>query len=96
MLAKNFPFATALWKIPFRICLDALAAWKALFSGDTGYFAMIVKAHVHFIKWLFVDRDQSVFPISKKGKVAGWYDGSVIWQHFIKKKNSFSKIVEDK
>jgi len=96
MLAKNFPFATALWKIPFRICLDALAAWKALFSGDTGYFAMIVKAHVHFIKWLFVDRDQSVFPISKKGKVTGWYDGSVIWQHFIKKKNSFSKIVEDK
>jgi GT2 family glycosyltransferase len=96
MLAKNLPFVTALWKIPFRICLDALAAWKALFSGDTGYFAMIIKAHIYFIKWLFFDKKQSVFPISKKGKLSGWYNGSVIWHYFIKKKNSFSKIVEDK
>jgi GT2 family glycosyltransferase len=96
MLSKNLPLATALWKIPFRICLDSLAAWKALFSGDTGYFYMIVKAHLHFMKWLIIDKKQSVFPISKKGKVAGSYHGSVIWQHFIKKKNSFSKIVEDK
>ncbi|HMG83906.1 MAG TPA: glycosyltransferase family 2 protein [Ferruginibacter sp.] len=96
MLAKNFTLGTALWKIPFRICLDALAAWKALFSGDTGYFIVIIKAHLHFIKWLLMDKKRSVFPVSKKGKVAGWYDGSVVWQYFVKKKNSFSKIVEDK
>ncbi|HTB52237.1 MAG TPA: glycosyltransferase family 2 protein [Ferruginibacter sp.] len=96
MLAKNFPLGTALWKIPFRIKLDALAALKALLSGDTGYFTMIIKAHLHFIKWLFTGRKQSVFPVSKKGKIAGWYGGSIVWQYFIKKKSSFSKIVADK
>jgi GT2 family glycosyltransferase len=96
MLAKNFPLSTALWKIPFRICLDALAAWKALLSGDAGYFTTIIKAHFHFIKWILIDKKHSVFPVSKKGKITGWYNGSVVWQHFIKKKNSYSKIVADK
>lgn len=96
MLAKNFPLGTALWKIPFRICLDAVAAWKALFHGDTGYFTMIIKAHWQFLQWLLVNKKQSVFPASKKGKLAGWYNGSIIWQYFAKKKNSFSKIVADK
>jgi GT2 family glycosyltransferase len=96
MLAKNLPTGTALWKIPFRISLDAVAAWKALLHGDTGYFNMIIKAHFQFIKWLLVNKKQSVFPVSKKGKLVGWYDGSVVWQYFVKKKNSFSKIVEDK
>jgi GT2 family glycosyltransferase len=96
MLAKNLSFGTAIWKIPFRICLDALAAWKALFSGDTGYFFMIIKAHVYFIKWLLMDKKRSVFPISKKGEIAGWYGGSIVWQYFIKNKNIFSKIIADK
>jgi hypothetical protein len=43
-----------------------------------------------------VGRKKSVFPISKKGKLQGWYAGSVVWQHFIKKKNSFSQIVANK
>ena len=96
MLAKNFSLASALWKIPFRIVLDAIAAYKELFSGNPGAYVAIFKAHFYFIKWLLVDKKQSVFPISKKGKVNGWYIGSVVWQYFIKKKTRFSEIISNK
>src|SRR5882757_1922622 len=86
MLAKNLPFAAALWKIPFRMMLDSLSAWRGLFSGDTGYFTALIKAHFHFIGWLFFNRNKSVFPKNKKAKLSGWYRGSVVWDHFIKKK----------
>ena len=49
MLSKNLPITTALWKIPVRLLLDALSAWRGLLSGDRGYFIAICKAHAHFI-----------------------------------------------
>lgn len=96
MLAKNLPVADALWKIPFRIGLDAISAWQNLFRGDGGYFMAIVKAHVHFFKWILLSKKQSVFPLKKDRKPVGLYNGSVVWQHFIKKKNTFSEIVDNK
>ena len=96
MLAKNLSFGNMIWKIPFRLGLDGIAAWKALLTGNAGYFSAIVKAHLHFVKWFFVGRSKSVFPKKKKGTITGWYKGSVIWAHFIKKKNSFSEIVVNK
>ena len=96
MLAKNYSLAAALWKIPFRILLDAIAAYKELFAGKPGVYFAIAKAHFYFIKWLLLDNKQSVFPISKKGKVNGWYNGSIVWQYFIKKKTRFSEIITNK
>jgi GT2 family glycosyltransferase len=96
MQAKNLPFASAAWKIPFRISLDAVAAWQHVFKGDSGYFMAILKAHLHFFKWMIIDKKRSVFPVKKTGKPAGWYNGSVVWQYFIKKKKTFSEIVDNK
>ena len=96
MLAKNLSFADALWKIPFRIFLDALAAWRALISGDGGYFKAVLKAHVYFMDWLLHKQGQSVFPARKDGKTGGWYRGSVVWAYFIQKKKPFSEIVGNK
>ena len=96
MLAKNYSLAAALWKIPFRILLDVIAAYKELFTGKSGVYFAIAKAHFYFIKWLLLDKKQSVFPISKKGKVNGWYNGSIVWQYFIKKKTRFSEIISNK
>lgn len=96
MMAKNFPLRDALWKIPFRFGLDAVSAWKTLLHGDGGYFIAIFKAHLHFLKWLFFYQSRSVFPQKRKGDLKGWYDGSVIWQYFIKKKKAFSEIVDNK
>ncbi len=96
MLAKNFTFSKAVLKLPVRMLLDAVAAWKGLLSGSGGYFIAIFRAHLHFLNWLFRHRKKSVAPISRKGDVYGWYNGSAVWQHFVKKKTKFSEIITDK
>ncbi len=96
MQAKNFSFGEALWKIPFRILLDVVAAWRALLGGDGGYFMAILRAHLHFIDWLFRKQKYSVFPARRDGKPGGWYHGSAVWAHFIQKKKTFSEIVGGK
>lgn len=96
MLAKNLPASFALWKIPFRILLDAVAAWKGVFEGNPGFFTAIVRAHFYFIKWSITDRKKSIFPNEKKIKPSGWYSGSVVYRHFIEKKKTFSEIVGNK
>ncbi len=93
MLAKNLPFWNALVIFPIRFGLDALAAWRGLLGGDRLFFISIFHAHLYFFKWIIVDRTKSVFPISRKGSVNGKYTGSIVWQHFIKKKSIFSEIV---
>lgn len=96
MLYKNLPWRSACWKIPVRLLLDAIAAWKALLTADAGFFLAVIKAHTHFIKWiLFSKRSKSVFLKSKDG-FSGWYNRSIVWQYFIKKKRTFSEIIGHK
>lgn len=96
MLSKNSPVASAVWKVPFRIGLDALSAWRGLLSGDSGYFFAISKAHFHYIGWLISGKKRSVFPVKKGGKLYGWYRGSVVWAYFIRKKKTFLEIIAAK
>ncbi|MEO7768385.1 MAG: glycosyltransferase family 2 protein, partial [Ferruginibacter sp.] len=96
MLVKNLPVATSIRTIALRMLLDAVAAWKGLLSGKPGFFIAILKAYLHFFKWLLNHRKPDV--LSKRGKAQynGWYNSSLVWQHFIKRKNSFSEIVKNK
>ena len=96
MLAKNLQVQTAIYTIGLRIVLDAIAAWKALLSGNGGFFIAVIKAHLFFLKWLFFHQKKSVFPLARNGQVRGWYPASVVWQHFVKKKNTFLEIVKYK
>lgn len=96
MLAKNLPLSEALWKIPMRMGLDAVAAWKGLLSGSAGYFIAIARAHVGFADWLLFKKHGSVFPPEKSSHLQGYYKGSAVWQHFVKKKTRFSEIVQAK
>lgn len=96
MLAKNLSFGVAIWKIPFRMCLDSLSAWRGLFSGDAGFFIAVIKADWHFMGWLLFQKKRSVFATKRTGKVNGWLKGSVAWAHFIKKKKTFFEIVGNK
>lgn len=93
MLAKNLSFTDAVMKIFFRMLLDGVAAWKGVLQGNAGYFLAILRSHIHFFNWLAFHRKRSVFPNKKNGKLYGWYNGSVVWQHFVKKKKMFSEIV---
>jgi hypothetical protein len=96
MFAKNISFAAAIWKLPFRILLDILTAWRGLLSGNSGYFFAILKAHLHFVGWMIWNRKYSVFPVKRDGRPAGWYEGSVVWAYFFQKKKTFLEIVGNK
>lgn len=93
MLAKNLPWYQVLWKIPFRFLLDAISAWKSLFERQGIYFKAILEAHLGFMGWVVFRHRRSVFPISKKGKLRGWYRGCVVWDHFVRGRRYFSEIV---
>jgi GT2 family glycosyltransferase len=94
MLAKNLPWSQKWWKIPFRIFLDNISAWKGLFKGDGGYFIAIIRAHLAFIKWILLKQSQSKFPQQRNKPLQGVYPHNIVWQHFAKKKKLFSEIVE--
>jgi GT2 family glycosyltransferase len=96
MMAKNLPLGEAFWKIGIRFGLDAVSAWKTLLSGDSGYFVAVTKAHIHFFKWMWADKKQSVFPVKRGRKPAGWHKGLIVWQYFVQKKKTFSEIVDNK
>lgn len=93
MLSKNLPFAKKIWVMPVRTFLDAISAWKGLLTGDGSYFIAIIRAHFAFMKWWLFYKNKSVFPVSKKGKLYGYLQKNMAWQHFVKKKKYFSEIM---
>lgn len=94
MLAKNLHRSEAWWKIPFRMVLDYLSALKGLLSGDAGYFVTILKAHAAFYKWIFFKTPIRNGKEKKLKRLEGVYGHNIVWQHFGKKKNTFSEIVK--
>lgn len=96
MLTKNLPITQAVWKVPFRMLLDAVSAWKSLLSGEATYFFAVMRAHAGFVRWLLFGKKKSCFPPRKTGLLLGWYNGSVVWKHFVSGKKTFAEIVGNK
>lgn len=93
MMSKNLPVLKKLWIMPLRSMMDGISAWKGLLSGDGGYFVAVLRAQLAFSKWWLFYKGRSVFPVSRKGVLQGYYRGNLVWQHFIKKKRRFAEIV---
>lgn len=93
MMSKNLPVAEKIWKIPLRIFLDAVAAFRFLIEGDFPTFISIASAQMHFIEWIFVGKKNKKLPKLYLKKMPATYDGSIAWQYFIKKKKTFSEII---
>jgi GT2 family glycosyltransferase len=101
MLGKNLPFSELLWKIPIRFCLDAISAWKGVLQGDFSFFYAIVKAHMSVMAiWtrqlLKNNTKGGAIPKKPMKTIPGVYNGSIIWQYFIKKQTKFSEIISGK
>lgn len=96
MLQKNLHnhrFVTLLW----RLCLDGVAGWKFLLSGNAKHTWAILVAHVDFYKYLFKNRrkrkafyrqhhPQPVYPLT------GWYKRSIVFDFFMRGKKRFSDL----
>ena len=96
MLSKNYSWWERLLKIPFRIGLDLVSAFKSLFSGNRQFYTAIIRAHFAYLGWLFSSKKQSRFPIKRTGHPSGIYRGNVVWDYFVRKKKTFSEITRPK
>lgn len=93
MLCKNLPITELVWKLPFRLALDAISAWKGLLSGDAFFFTAIVKAHFALFAFIFKGKVKRSLSTKSLKSLSGAYAGSLVFQYFIKKKQYFNKIV---
>ncbi len=96
MLTKNLPFIEKLWKIPCRVGLDSIAAWKGLLSGSGVTFVAIARAHFHYWRWVFFTPYKRKYKSIFTSKLHGVYNGALIWDYFIKRRKTFSEITERK
>lgn len=96
MLYKNLGVFEKCWKIPYRIGLDALSAWKNLLKGETAYFKAVIKAHIAFLSWFLFHQKESLFPIKRSNSFAGLYPGNVVWMHFFRGIKTFTEIIAAK
>jgi len=94
MLLKNLPFSETLWKIPLRILLDWVFAFKCLLQKDARSFMAIFKAHAGVVRWVSINYKYQKLPSKKLRKIPGVYGGSLVWAYFIKGKKHFSEIVK--
>lgn len=93
MMTKNLPVAEKAWKIPLRIFLDAIAAYRSLIDGNFSTFISIASAHMHYVEWVLIGKRGMKFSKIKMKNIAPVYGGSIVWQYFIKQKKTFSEIL---
>jgi GT2 family glycosyltransferase len=94
MLYKNLPWGQKIWKIPYRILLDSISAWKNVPAGELSYFGAVVKAHLAFVRWILLHPWKNLPYSRDTQKLNGLYRGNIVWEHFIKGKKLFSEIVK--
>lgn len=92
MMFKNMPLSGLLWKIPFRICLDSIAAAYSFYKkGNFKDSFAIVRAHYAFVgsipKWI---KKRKGIPHS----AAHLSNVNTIWEHFILRRRKFSDLKE--
>lgn len=92
MIAKNLQHKR--WRtLLTRILLDQLAACRFLVTLQAGDFMAIQKAHWYFITHLHeINRQRPSFQTPFLS-MTGVYNGSIVWDYFVKKKKTFRDIV---
>jgi len=93
MMTKNLPVFERTWKIPLRIVLDIIAAYRSLIEGNFSTFISIASAHMHYAEWIFTAKREKKFSKIKMKNIMPVYDGSIVWQYYIKQKKTFSEII---
>jgi hypothetical protein len=87
MLWKNYSTLSLLTRIPIRIILDTVAAWKALFEGKPKEWMAVVNAHFHFAKKLpriHLKRKKLQKERIEPKDPETMYNLSIVWQYFVK------------
>jgi GT2 family glycosyltransferase len=94
LLYKNLPDNEIFNTIFCRMYLDGLAAFKFLFFDSFGHFRAVLRAHYYFynhLKQLRQKRNKIKLQVMKYDH-AQIYGGSVVIDHFFRRKRTFSEL----
>ncbi len=96
MLSRNHAVRKLFWLLPMRVILDMVAALQMVTHKQYENGQAVLKAWGQFLRWMMA-ADQGKWPASetKKTALAGFYKGSIVWQHFIAKKQTWKEISGD-
>jgi GT2 family glycosyltransferase len=93
LLLKNLP-KNKMFKVFFlRLFLDQIAALRFLFSGGFKDFIAVYKSYFHFIAKYKKHKKKRAKGI--KNYPSHCYPKSIVWQHYIKGKKSFSEVLAE-
>ncbi|MDQ6845035.1 MAG: glycosyltransferase family 2 protein [Bacteroidota bacterium] len=93
MMTKNLRLSESVWKIPVRMFLDIIAAYRALINANFSTFISIASAHMHYAGWLLTGKRGIKLSKINMIKLEGVFNGSIAWKYFVKKKKTFSEII---
>lgn len=96
MMIKNMKSPELFIKLPIRLALDIVAAYKALFSGNLKEFGAIAKAHMHVFlhlgKWIRSRNSAKKLVTNRNQK--GIYNRSIVWDYFALGGKTFDQLPE--
>lgn len=96
MLAKNLPDQGKTATLFIRRVLDGIAALNCVLQGDFSDYKAIVQAHRAFRQWRRLHTaspiPSGITPVRDLKELSGVFQGSIIWEYFIKRKKRFSDL----
>jgi GT2 family glycosyltransferase len=92
MMAKNLPLSEAVWKVPARLVLDWMAAFKFLLAGDAPGFFAVLKAQLSFFGWMFTGKRHKKHKPRKMTSLGGVYRRSIVLAFFSRKITRFKDL----
>ena len=99
-ILKNEPKRKLLWLIPTRLILDGIAGGLFLVQGKFSHIKSILQAHFAFYqsfssmvkkRKMYNEKIQKI-SISNTPNKVGIYQGSMVWQYYIKKVKFFKNL----
>ena len=103
MMLKNDSIRNILWKFPFRLLLDGIAAMKFLVEGKSTSLIAILKAHFFvYFNIIKICRKRAYYDdLVQKNKINtpnsyGIYDGYIVSDFYLKGKKKYTDLDQDK
>lgn len=94
MLYKNLPAKKLNSVIFIRLLLDGVAALKFFIDGGISDWMAVVKAHLHFYK--MIPRLRQKRKKLNPGEVSFIYKGNIVADYYLRGKNRFTQLKQDK
>ncbi|MEK6780325.1 MAG: glycosyltransferase family 2 protein [Bacteroidota bacterium] len=94
LIFKHLRIRQLVWKLPFRILLDWVAAAKFMFEGSAADCRAVLRAHIHFLLSLKkeVSKRKHLASQIPNYQVENTYKGLIIFDFYLRKARKFGEL----